>query len=101
MQNLPELPPTWEKLAAAYRRSRAALPARDEAAPFGFAQRLAAQTMALRQNERLAWWTRWSMRATLATGIAAAVVVMRAPATDREPVLLSPPVLEIPGFSTP
>ena len=39
-----ELPSAWEKLAAACRKSRAGLLPVNEEAPFGFAQRIAAQS---------------------------------------------------------
>ncbi len=90
-------PNSWETLAAAYRLARPADPAAsDEAAPFGFAPRLAALALAARRDERLGWWARWSMRAACTAGLAAAVVaLLRDPAP-----LLSAPALEIPGFSS-
>ena len=96
-----ELPSAWEKLAAACRKSRAGLLPVNEEAPFGFAQRIAAQALSLRQNERLVWWTRWSMRASAVAGMTAAALALRAPAGDSEPVLFAAPALEVPSFSAP
>ena len=98
----PETTAAWEKLAAARRRARVATtPASDETAPFGFAQRIAAHAMELRRNERLAWWTRWSMRAAFSAGIAAVLVALFSPAADLRAPLLAAPSLEIPMFASP
>jgi hypothetical protein len=56
--------------------------------------------MALRRNERLAWWTRWSMRAAALAGVAAAIVALKAPPQNQAGPLLSAPGLEIPGLSS-
>ncbi len=90
-------PPAWETLAAAYRQAQRRDPAaQDEAAPFGFSQRLAALALAAQRHQRLAWLVRWSMRAALTAGLAAAgVALLRDPAP-----LLSAPALEIPGFAS-
>ena len=102
MSSEPEISAPWEKLVAARRRvgSGVASP-RDETAPFGFAQRLAAQAMELRRNERLAWWTRWSMRAGIAAGIAAALMALFNPVVDLPSPFLAAPALDIPTFSSP
>jgi hypothetical protein len=99
MKNEPEMIAAWEKLTAACRRNHSGAPAKEEGAPFGFAQRIAARAMELRRNERLAWWTRWSLRTAACAGIVAGLMALRQ--TDRgvPPVLFSAPALEIPGFS--
>lgn len=95
----PETASAWEKLATR-RRLAKATEARDETAPFGFAQRIATQAMDLRRDERLAWWTRWSMRVAVLAGITAGIVALRSSGQDGVRPLLSPPGLEIPGLST-
>lgn len=97
MNDSPPLPPAWEKLAAAYRQAPPSRSAPlDEAAPFGFASRVAALALAVQRQQRLSWWVRWSLRAALTAGLAAAgVALLRDPAP-----LLAAPALEIPGFSS-
>ena len=92
---------SWEKLAAARRRSVAVHPSlMDDTAPFGFAQRIASRAMALQRHRQLAWWTRWSLRAAgAATVVAALVALARAPETASNSLLVAP-TLEIPGFSS-
>lgn len=95
----PETTSAWEKLAARHRLVRAT-ESPDDSAPFGFAQRIAAQAMALRRNERLAWWTRWSMRAAALAGLAVVIMALKAPPSNPAGPLLSAPGLEIPGLSS-
>jgi len=90
----------WQKLAAARRRFLASTQLPDEAAPFGFAGRVAARAMALKQNERLAWWTRWSVRAAACAGLAAAIVALSRPSPEAPVSLLSAPALDLPGLSS-
>lgn len=95
------LPVSWEKLAAARRAALDTAPLPDDdAAPFGFAQRVISRAMALQRHRQLAWWTRWSLRAAgAATVLAALVALTRAPESASAP-LLGAPALEIPGFSS-
>lgn len=95
-----ESSPAWQKLAAARRRALAAMTPADESAPFGFAQRIAARAMELRRNERLACWTRWSMRAAACAGLAATIVALIHSGSGSDAPLLSAPALEIPGLSS-
>ncbi len=89
-------PESWEKLVAARRAAVAPTAARDEAAPYGFAQRIAARAMALQPHRHLTWWTRWSLRmAGVTTLVAALVALVPAPETTAPP-LLAAPLLEIP-----
>lgn len=83
MSSEPEISPAWEKLVAARLRVDSGVESlRDETAPFGFAQRIAAHAMEIRRNERLVWWTRWSIRAAISAGIAAALMALSNPAAD-------------------
>jgi hypothetical protein len=98
----PETSASWEKLVAARRRVDSGIASsRDEAAPFGFAQRIAAHAMELRRHERLAWWTHWSMRAGIIAGIAAALMALFNPAAGLPAPFLAAPALDIPLFSSP
>lgn len=78
-----------------------------EAAPFGFASRVAALAMAARRNTALSRWTLWSFRGAVASGATALLVMAASPATALPPgagsgenVLLKPPALEMPTMGS-
>jgi hypothetical protein len=90
----------WGKVAAAYRDRHTREEADEDSAPFGFAQRVVAQAMALQRRKRLSWWTRWSLRAALGALMVAAAVVLRSPPLETRTSLLEVPDVEIPRLSS-
>lgn len=91
----------WEQTVAAARQGApASAPAVPDLPPPGFATRLAACWVELRQNEAFRRWCRWSLRAALAGLIAAAAVHFFAP-VPATPHPLRVPGVELPPLSAP
>ena len=88
---------TWERVAAAHRDALSGAE-QDLTPPLGFSTRVVARWAELRENERVCFWARWSLRAALCGTAAACLVLLLARHQDRQP-LLTPPALDLPGLS--
>lgn len=92
----------WGQAVAAARRRTAPVPAPDTTVlpPSGFASRLAAKWVELRQNETFRLWCRWSLRAAVAAAVIAVIIALIPP----PPAPVSPlraPAVEVPALSPP
>ncbi len=97
--NDPEVRP-WMDVVDAARRERSLAPREKEAAPFGFATRIASDWMARCRDENALRWQRWSFRAAAFSVVLAVFAVLAArPFRDlrsKDGAILPYPGLEVP-----
>ena len=99
----PDRSEAWPRIAEAARHSQSG-EAGDEAAPYGFATRVASRWRELREDTIFRAWQRWSLRTacgTTALFVAVAMFHLRsAPVASADEILLPIPAVEIPAPGT-
>lgn len=86
----------WQRLAQASRPNTPESPAE---APFGFATRVVATWRAMDRDARFQFWRNWSLRATLAAGVAVAILAVAE--RNQKAIAAGPAPLQAPSLPLP